>query len=167
MAAELSLSDINGRFRFIERPFPLPGKCAVCGNVQTPVVDFGATVDGYGAILICQTCVTQAFGLLVKVGVVEVPQPVPVEAYVEASAAIKDDVNVAVASIRGLLDAFVDLNNAVSGEVAQGEPEPSSGAGGKDSSGSKGSDKSPSSPARDKGPSRLSSSSDGAGIAGL
>lgn len=168
MAAELSLSDLNGRFRFIERPFPLPGKCAVCGNVQTPVVDFGATVDGYGAVLICQLCVQQAFSLLVKVGVVEVPQPVPVEDYLAVSETIHDGIKSALGDIRILLDAYNDLSNRVSDEVSHGESEGSAGSSGEKPSGSEGTAGQTGNASGNKRPSRVSSSStDGLGISGI
>lgn len=168
MAAELSLSDLNGRFRFIERPFPLPGKCAVCGNVQTPVVDFGATVDGYGAVLICQLCVQQAFSLLVKVGVVEVPQPVPVEDYLAVSETIHDGIKSALGDIRILLDAYNDLSNRVSDEVSHGEPEDSSGTVGEEPTGSEGTAEQTSDTARNKRSSSVpSSSADRLGISGI
>lgn len=43
----------TSRFQILERPIRHPGKCAVCGNAQVPVVDFGLTVPGYGVVYFC------------------------------------------------------------------------------------------------------------------
>lgn len=56
-------SVINGRFKFLERPAVAPGKCAVCGSVERPVIDFGFDVDYYGTVYICVTCLTEAAGI--------------------------------------------------------------------------------------------------------
>lgn len=64
MNVELSESVINGRFKYSEKPMALPGKCAVCGSVERPVIDFGADVDGYGAVLICADCIRTAAQLV-------------------------------------------------------------------------------------------------------
>lgn len=64
MSAELSESLLNGRFQLLERPTVLPGSCAVCGSVERPVVDFQATVEWYGAILICTDCILAAAHLV-------------------------------------------------------------------------------------------------------
>lgn len=53
MTMELTLSDINGRFQLLQRPAALPGNCAICGAVDKPVVDFGLTVEFFGAVYIC------------------------------------------------------------------------------------------------------------------
>jgi hypothetical protein len=39
-----------------ERPMAAPAKCVVCGAVDRPVVDFGMSLDFYGAILFCVDC---------------------------------------------------------------------------------------------------------------
>ena len=51
---------VNSRFRILSTPEILPGKCAVCGAPDRPVVDFDATVPMYGAILLCFSCVQEA-----------------------------------------------------------------------------------------------------------
>ena len=56
----LSPSEVNSRFKVLPRPFPNPGKCAVCGGVKTSVVDFGLTVQFYGAVMICTVCLSEA-----------------------------------------------------------------------------------------------------------
>lgn len=53
MTVELTLADINGRFQVLNRPMANPGKCCVCGAVNKPVVDFGLSLDWYGAVYIC------------------------------------------------------------------------------------------------------------------
>lgn len=53
MSVELPESVVNGRFKYLERPAALPGKCAVCGRVDVPVLDFGLDVDYFGAVYIC------------------------------------------------------------------------------------------------------------------
>lgn len=58
---ELPESVVNGRFKVTERPTVFPGKCAVCGTVERAVVDFGMTLDYYGAVLLCVECVTSAY----------------------------------------------------------------------------------------------------------
>ena len=56
----LSLSQINGRFQYLERPAALPGKCACCGAVDKPVIDFGFDLDFYGVIYLCVDCLGEA-----------------------------------------------------------------------------------------------------------
>jgi hypothetical protein len=51
---------VNSRFRILANPVIHPGKCAVCGAVDRPVVDFDTTVPMYGAILVCFSCVQEA-----------------------------------------------------------------------------------------------------------
>lgn len=57
---ELSEAQINGRFRFLERPAVAPGKCACCGAVDKPVVDFGFDLDFYGVVYLCLDCLGEA-----------------------------------------------------------------------------------------------------------
>lgn len=59
--------DVNSRFRIMERPNIMPGKCAVCGGVDRPVVDFGLNIQFYGAVMLCVDCVSEAG---VRVGMV-------------------------------------------------------------------------------------------------
>lgn len=60
MSVELPESVINGRFKYSERPMASPGKCAVCGAVDKPVIDFGMDLDFYGAVLMCTECIRGA-----------------------------------------------------------------------------------------------------------
>lgn len=49
----------SSRFKVLERPFVAPGKCAVCGAVDKPVVDFGFDLDWYGVVYFCLDCMTE------------------------------------------------------------------------------------------------------------
>jgi hypothetical protein len=63
----------------MERPAAFPGKCAVCGSVNKPVIDFGSSIDftdpsinGYGVVYLCVDCVVEAAmqtGLVVPISV--------------------------------------------------------------------------------------------------
>lgn len=51
------------RFQFLESPSRLPGKCAVCGRVNVPVVDFGANLHQMNSVWVlylCFDCVNEA-----------------------------------------------------------------------------------------------------------
>ena len=48
---------------FINNTPPLPAKCAACNNDFKPgavAIDFGAQLDYYGAILLCEFCIVNA-----------------------------------------------------------------------------------------------------------
>lgn len=60
MSVELPESVINGRFKYLEKPAALPGKCAVCGAVDKPVIDFGLDLDYYGVVYFCCECMKAA-----------------------------------------------------------------------------------------------------------
>jgi hypothetical protein len=51
---------VTSRFRIMDNPNILPGKCAVCGAVDRPVIDFATTIPRYGAILLCFSCTQEA-----------------------------------------------------------------------------------------------------------
>jgi hypothetical protein len=56
----------SDKLQFIDNP-PLPSKCVVCSNDWMPhkrFIDFGASVDYYGAILICEDCAINLVDLL-------------------------------------------------------------------------------------------------------
>lgn len=57
---DLSPSDVNSRFKLLPKPTIHPGKCACCGAVNCPVVDFGFSLIGYGAIMLCVNCLSEA-----------------------------------------------------------------------------------------------------------
>lgn len=50
----------NSRFKVYPSPVASPGKCGVCGAVDRPVVDFNMTIQFYGAVYICVTCMCEA-----------------------------------------------------------------------------------------------------------
>lgn len=64
------VAPINSRFKITERPFAAPGKCAVCGAVDRPVVDFGLNIEWYGRVYFCTECLTE---------VAQIIQMVPLE----------------------------------------------------------------------------------------
>lgn len=49
----------SSRFKILERPLVAPGKCAVCGAADKPVVDFGFDLDWYGVVYFCVECLTE------------------------------------------------------------------------------------------------------------
>lgn len=51
---------LTSRFTLLPTPVVAPGKCAVCGTVDKPVVDFNLTIDFYGAVLLCDHCLREA-----------------------------------------------------------------------------------------------------------
>lgn len=55
-----SVDNVNSRFKLIDEPNIMPGKCAVCGGVRGPVVDFGLNIQFYGAVFLCVPCVSEA-----------------------------------------------------------------------------------------------------------
>ena len=71
MTVELPPSLASGRFQIQQRPVTAPGNCSVCGSVERPVLDFGTTIDYYGAVLLCTHCIESAHALMVTVGVIE------------------------------------------------------------------------------------------------
>lgn len=50
----------SSRFQLYPSPVAAPGKCAICGAVNRPVVDFGMTIQFYGAVMFCVECMTSA-----------------------------------------------------------------------------------------------------------
>lgn len=48
------------RFQLLSSPIAVPGKCACCGTATRPVVDFGMTLEFYGAVYFCETCLAEA-----------------------------------------------------------------------------------------------------------
>lgn len=55
-----SVDNVNSRFKVVPEPNIMPGKCAVCGGVRGPVVDFGLNIQFYGAVFLCVPCVSEA-----------------------------------------------------------------------------------------------------------
>lgn len=52
------------RFQLLPSPLVAPGKCACCGTVTRPVVDFAMTIEFYGAVYFCETCITEAASVI-------------------------------------------------------------------------------------------------------
>lgn len=48
------------RFQLLPTPIAIPGKCATCGSVDRPVIDFGINIDFYGVFYLCVGCLTEA-----------------------------------------------------------------------------------------------------------
>jgi hypothetical protein len=47
------------RFKLLERPLAIPGKCVTCGAVDRPVIDTGWNIDYYGVVYFCTFCLTE------------------------------------------------------------------------------------------------------------
>lgn len=105
---ELPESVVNGRFNVTERPTVFPGKCAVCGTVERPVVDFGMTLDYYGAVLLCVECVTSAYNT-VQLVMGDESAPAPAVPHFLDGVAINEYVRFASDSINRL-SILLDLN---------------------------------------------------------
>lgn len=63
MTTELRLTSENkptDRFQLTMKPMVSPAKCACCGAVDRPVLDFDMTIQFYGAVLLCITCLAEA-----------------------------------------------------------------------------------------------------------
>jgi hypothetical protein len=100
MAVELTEAQINGRFQVLDRPLAAPGKCACCGAVDRPVIDFGFDLDFYGVVYICVEDFKAGAQLL---GLVDVSQLVqPPDPIVE----IRDRIN-------GYIKGIDDLNRGL------------------------------------------------------
>lgn len=48
------------KIQITDVPMTAPAHCGCCGAVDRPVVDFGLTIDYYGAVLICTACMHDA-----------------------------------------------------------------------------------------------------------
>lgn len=53
-------SPVLERFQLLDKPIAAPGKCAVCGSVSRPVIDFNFNLDWYGAVYFCIECMQAA-----------------------------------------------------------------------------------------------------------
>jgi hypothetical protein len=53
-------SPVLERFQLLDKPAAAPGKCAVCGSVSKPVIDFNFNLDWYGAVYFCVECMQSA-----------------------------------------------------------------------------------------------------------
>lgn len=102
-APELTLSQINGRFKVLDGPVALPGKCAVCGGVKGKFVDFGLDLDFYGAVIFCVPCIVAA---------AEVVDLIPGSKYRE----LEDQYALAIANIteaESIINGYADRYNTL------------------------------------------------------
>lgn len=104
-------SVINGRFKLLERPVALPGKCACCGAVDRPVVDFGFDLDFYGVVYLCTTCLGEASEVAgsTNVEALVTPPPIDYEALNEF--------------FRRISDAFSRIDSILPDSYFAGDPE--------------------------------------------
>lgn len=109
----------NSRFHYVEPPFPLPGKCAVCGNVKRPVIDFGASIELYGAVLLCITCVAEAYEVLIRESIVEVPQTINVSEIEVATQRMKNEFRDNLDRIHSMLDVYSSVLSDSDEQVAR------------------------------------------------
>lgn len=49
----------TSRYKVLERPYALPGKCVTCGATDRPVVDTNWNIDYYGAVYFCVFCLSE------------------------------------------------------------------------------------------------------------
>lgn len=56
----MTASPLTSRFQIVERPVASPGKCAICGCTDRPVVDFGLDIEIFGVVYFCLICLTEA-----------------------------------------------------------------------------------------------------------
>lgn len=55
------MKDVLSRFQILdENQLIAPGSCAVCGTHRGKFIDFGSSLEFYGAIYFCVTCLTDA-----------------------------------------------------------------------------------------------------------
>lgn len=125
---------LNSRFQTYPLPVSAPGNCAVCGAVDRPVVDFGMTIQFFGAVMICVMCMREASRL---VGMVPSSELLTAEHNLTQSfeKQLDDKDLVAIPSERyhaialalgGVLDLVLPLhtgnNDLVAAETKQDEP---------------------------------------------
>lgn len=54
-----------GRYQQVERPFALPGCCALCGKADDEwYIDTGRQIEFLGAVYICKSCIQQIAGIV-------------------------------------------------------------------------------------------------------
>lgn len=152
---ELTLSDINGRFQVLQRPKALPGNCCVCGAVNKPVVDFGLSLDWYGAVYICVEDLQAAARI---VGMVDRQTLIQAELVQRPIIPEKEITDGFLADLTNLFNDYIgglsnlrNLSASVNSEVPDGNSEGTHEDSGSDI---KASDSTP----RDEGPPGLSSS---------
>lgn len=93
----LTLSQLNGRFRLLDGPVALPGKCVVCGCVKGQFIDIGLDVEFYGAVIFCVPCM---------IAVAEIIDLVPAEKLREAEAKYETAVE-NITQVESVLDEYI------------------------------------------------------------
>jgi hypothetical protein len=56
----MTVQSLASRFHWLEKPAALPAKCVVCGAVDHPVVDFNFSMEYYGVVYFCESCLGEA-----------------------------------------------------------------------------------------------------------
>jgi hypothetical protein len=56
----MTTNPAQSRFQILQLPPSFPGKCAVCGAVDRPVIDFKMELEYYGGVFFCITCMEEA-----------------------------------------------------------------------------------------------------------
>lgn len=59
-----NIQTLNSRFKLLDRPVAIPGRCVVCGAVDRPVVDTGWSIDYYGVVYFCVLCLAEVSGVI-------------------------------------------------------------------------------------------------------
>lgn len=125
-------SPLNSRFQLSPLPSANPGHCAVCGCVDRPVVDFGMTIQFFGAVLICVVCMTEAAKVIQMVPISELhaaeeslTQSFDVQLAEKKMVAIPNDRYDAIAvAVGGLLDLVLPIGLGSNALVADPDESP-------------------------------------------
>lgn len=125
----------TSRFQVYPVPMVIPGKCAVCGNPNNPVVDFGMTLQFYGAVYLCFTCVEEAGAAigLVPVSKLREAQESLAQSVDETLAAngkvaiTNEQRDSLLVAVRGLSDLVLSLNDSDPAVVLSASGENESG----------------------------------------
>lgn len=94
------------RFQLCDSPPATPGKCAVCGSPNKPVIDFGLNIDYYGGVFLCVGCLAEAAGVIDMVHRSELDEA---KAEAEQSLIENLDARDLVGVHREWYDAFIDI----------------------------------------------------------
>lgn len=63
-SSSFNIQTLNSRFKLLDRPVAIPGKCVVCGAVDRPVVDTTWSIDYYGVVYFCVFCLAEVAGVI-------------------------------------------------------------------------------------------------------
>jgi hypothetical protein len=64
----------TSRYKLLERPVALPGRCVTCGAVDRPVVDTNWNIDMFGAVYFCVSCLAEVARVIGMVPALEVQE---------------------------------------------------------------------------------------------